>query len=87
MKVIERSDYMCVQVIQNQNDFLDTRITNVYKVLNLLGPIYCRALYADVHMPGSTKWFGEDEDAAGSLSLVFRFNFLVTTFSHKKRFP
>ena len=55
MKVIERSDYMCVQVIQNQNDFLDTRITNVYKVLNLLGPIYCRALYADVHMPGCTS--------------------------------
>lgn len=78
---------MCVQVIQNQNDFLDTRITNVYKVLNLLGPIYCRALYADVHMPGSTKWFGEDEDAAGSLSHVFRINFLVTAFPHGKGIP
>ncbi|PTQ82706.1 hypothetical protein C8U37_11647 [Trichococcus patagoniensis] len=75
---------MGVQVIQNQNDFFDSRITNIYKVLNLLGPIYCSSLRADVHVTGPTKWFGENEDATSPLSHVFRINFLVTAFPHGK---
>lgn len=52
---------MRIQVVHNQDDFLDIRIHDINKILDFFGPIQRCSVFPDTHMMCAAKRFNESE--------------------------
>ena len=77
---------MGVQVVHDKGYFLDVRVHDVHKVLDLMRPVIGRSVLKRTYMMPSTERFHKGEDATRPVPYVFGVNLLVVAGPHRPGF-
>lgn len=62
---------MCVQIIHNQDDFLNIRIHHINKILDFFCPINSSSAFSGTYMMFSAKRFDKSEYTASTIANIF----------------
>ena len=76
---------MCIQVVHDQYDLLNIRVHDIYKILNLLCPVYCGTMLPDTDVMHATERFHKSEYTTGSVPGVFGIHLFVIARTHRPR--